>query len=659
MVLIFIGSPSVHADPTKPGKEVRPELFVEGAPDVSAATFDGLAPYNSTRSASFSGWVAGGDGGMLIRTRFGQTTQVHRVTAPGHARQQLTFGKEPVRLALDATWKRERGLLLLRDVGGAEAYQLFFQSLANGRHTQLTSPRADGKPSRTTGLILSRDGRWLALSNTQRNGKDYDLYIMDLSKDSKPRRIMEAKGYWSPIDWSPDSEELLALNYVSANSATLWRVNAKTGARRELAPVNKKKHRGLVYTGTGRYAADGKGVYFVSNRWGQFRQLGHISLTNGKVRRVAPAIQWDIESIAVDPSGKRLAFSYNEGGASRLQVRALKPIEAAEKLPRLPVGILRGLRFDDAGQRLALTINGPKTAGDCYVLNIGEGAARLVRWTASEVGGLDTPNFIAPTLVDFQTFDRKGKQQRRIPAFYYRPRGQGPFPVVVAIHGGPESQFRPWFRAVTQHWVRDLGIAVVAPNVRGSAGYGKDYLLLDNGFKREDSVKDIGALLKWIAKQPELDAKRVAVYGGSYGGYMVLASMAHFSDRIVAGAEAVGISNFVTFLKNTKAYRRDLRRAEYGDERDPKMRAHLEKISPTNLVHRIKAPLMVAQGLNDPRVPASESAQIVAGVRKAGIPVWYLLARDEGHGFRKKKNRDYYYGLLTEFWKRHLLAPKR
>ncbi|MEE8425605.1 MAG: alpha/beta fold hydrolase, partial [Elusimicrobiota bacterium] len=277
------------------------------------------------------------------------------------------------------------------------------------------------------------------------------------------------------------------------------------------------------------------------------------------------------------------------------------------------------------------------------------------RWTRSEVGGLNTSGFVAPKLIHYPTFDKFSATARRIPAFLYLPEGPGPFPVVVKIHGGPESQYRPWFSSQIQYWVNELEIAVLAPNVRGSSGYGKSYLTLDNGFKREDSVKDIGALLNWIFGRPELDASRVGVYGGSYGGYMVLAALARYPDKLRAGVDVVGISNFVTFLKNTKAYRRDLRRAEYGDERNEDMRVFLEKISPTNLTGSIKSPLFVVQGANDPRVPASEAAQIVSAVKSGGNPVWYLLAEDEGHGFRKKKNKDYYRSAVSLFWEKHLL----
>ncbi|HWM29483.1 MAG TPA: prolyl oligopeptidase family serine peptidase, partial [Woeseiaceae bacterium] len=261
-------------------------------------------------------------------------------------------------------------------------------------------------------------------------------------------------------------------------------------------------------------------------------------------------------------------------------------------------------------------------------------------------------------LIHYPTFDEVDGEARQIPAWVYRPRSDGPVPVIISIHGGPEGQARPYFNSTFQMWMDTLGVAVIAPNVRGSNGYGKSYLALDNGFKREDSVRDIGALLHWIATQPDLDESRVAVYGGSYGGYMVLASSVHYSDRLRAAVDVVGISNFVTFLENTEDYRRDLRRAEYGDEREPQMRAHLEKISPLNNVGEIGIPMFIVQGENDPRVPVTESAQVVRALREQGQPVWYMNALNEGHGYQRKENRDIYQQAMVMFLKRYLVGAE-
>jgi dipeptidyl aminopeptidase/acylaminoacyl peptidase len=321
--------------------------------------------------------------------------------------------------------------------------------------------------------------------------------------------------------------------------------------------------------------------------------------------------------------------------------------------PNVPKGVISGLYFAKSGV-LGFSFGSASEPGDAYTYDVR--TTKLTRWTESEVGGLDRKRFVAPTLEHYQSFDG-----RKIPAFYYRPKLLKPgvrSPVVVWIHGGPEAQSRPSFQPLLQYLASESGVAVLVPNVRGSDGYGKSYLLLDNGKKREDSVKDIGALLDWIGRQPELDPRRVAVFGGSYGGYMVLASLVHFAQRLVAGIDVVGIGNFVTFLQNTKEYRRDLRRAEYGDERDPDMRAFLARISPTANAGQIKSHLFVAHGANDPRVPVGETDAIVAEVKKQGRDVWYMVASNEGHGFQKKDNRDTFFLLSVLFLEKHLaVAP--
>ena len=409
------------------------------------------------------------------------------------------------------------------------------------------------------------------------------------------------------------------------------------------------------------FDAAGDGFWLVTDQGGEFRQLAWQPLEPGAELEIVTAdIPWDVSSAALSHDRSRVAFIVNENGLSRLYL-----MDAASREFRavdvIPTGLAFGLEFSPDDRRLGLSLNTPQTPSDTYVLEIGDSSLNygaLTRWTYSEVGGLDTSSFGKPELVDYPTFDRVDGEQRRIPAWVYKPPGEGPFPVVISIHGGPEGQSRPFYSYTYQMWMKALGVAVVLPNVRGSNGYGKSYLSLDNGFKREDSVQDIGALLDWIDTQPDLDASRVAVYGGSYGGYMVLASAVHFSDRLKAAVDVVGISSFVTFLENTQDYRRDLRRQEYGDERDPAMRAHLEKISPVNNVERIKVPMFIVQGENDPRVPVTESAQMVAALRDLGQDVWYMNALNEGHGYRKKENRDIYQQAVVLFLRRHLLGDE-
>ena len=227
--------------------------------------------------------------------------------------------------------------------------------------------------------------------------------------------------------------------------------------------------------------------------------------------------------------------------------------------------------------------------------------------------------------------------------------------MIIRIHGGPASQARPVWSSTYQYWVNELGVTVIQPNVRGSSGYGKAYLSMDDTYKREDSVKDISALLDWIATQPDLDENRIIVYGVSYGGYMVLACMVHYSDRLLGCIDVVGMSNLASFLEKTKAYRRHHRRFEYGNETDPEMRAHLEAISPNNHVDKITKPMFIIHGYNDPRNHYTDAEQMFESMKARGIPAWFLMAMDEGHGFRKKSNIDFQAAAMSMFIT-HLLS---
>ena len=397
---------------------------------------------------------------------------------------------------------------------------------------------------------------------------------------------------------------------------------------------------------------DGKYLFGFSDKGAEFQQLIRFERATSKIEVLTSEIPWDIILIRATRDRKKMAFMANEDGISRIYLMDMETLKY-KPLSAVPEGVVREMFFDSTGTRLFMNLTNAQLNGDVFELNLE--AMKFTRWTQSDTGGLDLSTFVMPTLIHYPTFDKVDGKPRTIPAFYYRPTKKTgkPYPVVINIHGGPEGQYRPTFQGMNNYLLNEMGIAVIFPNVRGSSGYGKDYLLLDNWEKREDSVKDIGALLDWIAAQPELDKSRVAVYGGSYGGYMVLASMVHFSSRLACGVDIVGISNFVTFLENTSAYRRDLRRVEYGDER--KIRDFLNNISPSTNAHKISKPLFVIQGKNDPRVPMSEAEQIVKTVRKNNVPVWYQLATNEGHGFSRKSNRDFMYYSVIQFFKEFLL----
>jgi dipeptidyl aminopeptidase/acylaminoacyl peptidase len=631
------------APPAPPPVRTVGNLVLDGVPDIPDALAERMQQYQNVRAAGLLDWDPNGQG-VLISTRFGETNQLHFVQKPGGARTQLTFFPEPVRSAQWRPRVGDREALLSMDQGGAENDQLYLWRWRDGRSTLLT----DGK-SRHESAVWSRQGDRIAYTSNTRNGKDFDVYVMNPDDPATARRVIDLEGSWRITDWSPDGSKLLLLRYVSIEESHPFVLDL---ARRELTrlfPQPKK----LVSYGTLQWGEGGR-VWFLSDDGGELQQLGRRE-PDGQVKWFSAEIPWNVEDLDVSRDLRQVAFAVNEDGISRLYL--LPPSGKPVRVGAVPEGLLTGLKWRPDGKELGLSVSTATTPGD--VFSVDALGRKVARWTQSEVGGLPHETFVAPKLVRYPTFDQTNGKPREIPAFWYQPRAKqgrpARSPFVVHIHGGPEGQARPRFDPTIQFWVNELGVAVLVPNVRGSDGYGRSYLALDNGKLREDSVRDIGALLDWAATQPQLDATRAAVYGGSYGGYMVLASLAKYPDKLRAGVDVVGISHFVTFLENTKGYRQDLRRVEYGDERIPDMRAFLQAISPLTLADRIRAPLLVIQGANDPRVPASEAEQIVQAVRKNGVEVGYLLAKDEGHGFQKKGNRDVMGRAVVAFFERFLV----
>jgi len=627
-------------------------LVMEDVPAISADIVESLNRYQNVRSAAFREWTEDGQG-IYVSTRFGDVSQIHRVDMPGGARTQITFYDEPI----GGVQRQPHGskLTFTRDAGGSEFAQIFMLDPADGSTVMLT----DGS-SRNGVVLWDRGGDRIAFQSTRRNGASNDVWLMDPDDKDSARVVLPSPDgtWWGPVEFSQSGSKLLIVNYVSIADSRVHLLDLDTETDELLAGGEAGGGANFPLG----FAADDDGFWLTTDRGGEFTQLAWQPAEPGSEAEIVTAdIPWDIGGATISHDRRSIAFSANENGLSRIylmdtRTRQYRPVGG------VPTGIASGLTFSPDDSRLAVTLNTPKTPSDTYVMALGPGPldyGKLVRWTYSEVGGLDTSSFPTPELIEFPTFDSVKGAPRQIPAWVYKPPGKGPFPVVVSIHGGPEGQARPFFSSTYQMWLKTLGVAVVVPNVRGSAGYGKSYLALDNGFKREDSVKDIGALLDWIATQPDLDASRVAVFGGSYGGYMVLASSVHYSDKLRATVDIVGISNFVTFLENTQDYRRDLRRAEYGDERDPAMRAHLENISPLNNVDRIDLPMLVVQGENDPRVPVTEAKQMVAALRKQGQTVWYMNAMNEGHGYRKKENRDIYQQAVVLFLQRYLVGDEQ
>ncbi len=614
-------------------------LVLDGVPQIPLNLVDRVARYTNFRAAAFADWHPTRPE-MLILTRFADTTQVHHVAMPGGARTQLTFEKDSV---ASASYEPRTGKYIVfgKSAGGSERYQLYRLDLDTETVTLLTDGKSRNSPPR-----WSHKGDRIAYTSTRRNGTDTDVYVMDPADPKSDRMVLELKGGgWSVQDWSFDDSQLLLGEYVSINDSRLHLYDLAKKTRRRLT---REPTAGTVAYGEARFAPHGQFIYVITDRNEEFRYLAKIDPATGEVTpRVNDAGPRDVESFAISRDGKNLAVIVNDGGVGQLHVFR-GPVFG--KLPNVPPGSIAGVHWHPDGKRLAFHVLSAKAPPDVYTLDVETLA--VDRWTTSETGGLVTKDLAEPKRIEWKSFD-----DRTITGFLYAPPAKftGKRPVILDIHGGPESQFRPRFLGRNNYFLDEMGIALIYPNVRGSSGFGKTFLTLDNGLRREGSYKDIGALLDWIRTQPNLDADRVMVTGGSYGGHMTLAVATYFPDRIRCAVDVVGISNLRTLLENTESYRRDLRRAEYGDERDPKVRAFLDRIAPLTNAHKIKAPLFIIHGANDPRVPLSEAVQMRDILKKQGTPVWFLVARDEGHGFAKKRNADFQFYATVRFVEEYLL----
>lgn len=593
---------------------------LENIRDASPDLREAMRRYQNTRGATVQDWMP--DGSLLISTRFGATAQLHRVAAPGADRTQLTFFDEPI--GETRVVPGSDHVVFSKDRGGDEWFQLHLLS-PDGRDRRLTE-----LGTRNYAPAFSPDGQTLVFARQKRGSSGTEILIVPADGSAAPRAIYTADGAWNPHDVSPDGRTALVGRYHSIADSDLWLLDLESGEMRELKPAGD-----IVAYGLGRFAADGKSVIVTSDRDSDVSRLVRVDIDTGRETPLSPTdLQWPVENVELSPDGRRAAYAVNEEGWSRIVVQDVATGQSLSPTD-LPKGVVSGMKWNADGSSLAFSLGTATTTADAWSLDAIAGG--LTRWTNSELGGLDARALSEPELVRVASFDGLS-----VPAFLYRPAQAlpGKLPVIISIHGGPEAQARPTFSAQNQFYANELGAAVLVPNVRGSDGYGKRYLSLDNAALREDSVKDIGAFLDWIAAQPDMDAERVAVIGGSYGGYMVLASMVHYSDRLAGGVNLFGISDFKSYMDNTEAYRVDLRRAEYGDERLPAMSAAFDRISPLNHVERMTRPMLIQQGANDPRVPQSESDQIVASLRERGVPTSYLLFKDEGHGWRKKPNQD-------------------
>ena len=629
-------APSLFSQSTEPST-LKPgdNLVIENIPAIPVSVDEQTRRYGDFRTAGLLDWHPSKHE-MLIGTRFGDVPQVHWVKMPGGERRQMTFYPDRV---LGAQFEpKGRYFVFTKDVGGGEWYQFYRYNVESGDITLLT----DGK-SRNTDLVFAHDDGHIAYVSTRRNNKDTDLYTMDTADPKSDHMLLQLEGGgWQPADWSHDGKQILVTEGISIQQSNVWLVDVSGGEKKQITA--KQTPDALVSYENPRFSRDGRGVYVTTDLDSEFHRLAYFDLATMKPKFLTASIPWDVEEFDLSEDGKTIAFVTDENGIGKLYLMdtasgKYRPVSG------LPVGVLTGAKIHRDGRIVAVGVASAKSPNDVYSVEVASG--KVERWTESETGGLNAANFVEPQLVKWKTFDGK-----EISGFLYQPNAQkfpGKRPVIVNIHGGPEGQSRPGYLGRNNYFLDEMGIAIVYPNVRGSTGYGKTFSALDNGFHREDTYKDIGALLDWVGTQPALDASHIMITGGSYGGHMTWATTAYYNDKIRCSLPIVGMSNLVTFLEHTEAYRRDLRRVEYGDERDPQMRAFLEKIAPMNHLDAMHKPIFAVVGKNDPRVPWSESRQILDKLNAQGTPTWFLMANDEGHGYAKKKNQDFLFDAEVMF----------
>ncbi len=660
-VLVFLAAATAGASMAQFPAQVSPpppavltlpaNLKAQGLPPLPASIPDALAPYASSRRALLLA-AHPTRKEILIWTAFGTMGQIHSVAGPGMDRRQLTFFREglsPPPPVGRSVWYAPDGsyFVYAKDSGGgAETSQLFRYDPGTLTSTLIT----DGK-SRNGSPAWSRKSGLIAYESTLRgghNGADRDLYVMNPLDPAGARMVTEVEGSWSVADWSPDEREILAVQARSGSQHQLWRVDVKTGEKKALSRADE-----FSSWRTPQYSPDGRYLYALSNRESELMRLWRCELASGTWRLMTGADD-ALESYALSPDGKTLAIAYDSPTVTHVQLRDSSTL-AVRAVPKLPAGqLVDRPQWRANGSELLFTFWSPSIFGDVYSVTARTGAVE--RWTESEFGTFNPGTLPQPEIVQWKSFDGV-----MISGVLYRPpaRFTGPRPVMLSIHGGPSgptARERPRYQGRSNYFLNELGIAILYPNVRGSYGFGKVFGNLDDGLKREDAVKDIGALLDWIAEQPTLDKSRVMVTGVSYGGYMTYAVAEAYSDRLKSALAASAISDFITYFQGTDPTRPQDRRAEYGDEREPEMREFLTRISPVTNASKLKIPVMIVHGARDTRVPVGQAEEMARAARASGVPVWLTVYSDEGHVlWANGANNNFFFYTWIQFVREHLL----
>jgi dipeptidyl aminopeptidase/acylaminoacyl peptidase len=616
---------------------VDKNLEVVGVPPVPASLVSEVAPYTQIYGLPLAGWDP-------VRREIwlkglSSVTWISKVKGPVASPETSSIYIQSPGIYDVYFQPQYKYLAYTKDTNGNENFQLHLYEIDGGNSKQLT----DGK-SRNTEPVWSNAGDRIVYSSSPLGADGVNLRVLNPFEPNTDRLLVESSGsYLKAYAWSPDDKQVVFCDFLSNTTSTLWLIEVATGKKVPLSPRDDSEFYDYPH-----FTKDGTAVFVLTDHASDVRRIARIDLASRKFMYVPSDSRWDVDEFQLSPNGKTIAFTTNEDGISRLHLFDLVTSKEIST-PTIPLGVISDLKWHSNSADLAFNVKSPRAANDVYAINLRTGKAEL--WVKSVTNAVDTEKFSLPEVIHWSSFDK-----RRLSGFIYRPPAKftGKRPVIIDIHGGPEEQYRPTFGYEHNYFLNELGIVKIYPNVRGSSGYGKKFLKLDNRFNREDAVKDIGALLDWIKTQPDLDAERVMVEGASYGGYLALSTAYVYRNRIRAAISDSGISNLATFVARTEGWRRGLQRSEFGDERDVKTKEFMERIAPLNNAHKIKTPLLLIQGQNDPRIPASDTAKFVAAT-KDPIPVWYVLAKNEGHGFVQLNNRNYRLYATILFIKEFLL----
>ena len=620
-------------EPTLP---VPANITVDGVPPIPMKLVSAVAPYGQFRRAQLIAWHPT-ERRMVITTTFANAPQLHEVKFPGAARTQLTFFPDGVSLRPGAVFMpRGDAIVFQKDTaGGGEANQLYRYDTASGALTLLT----DGK-SRNGIPVIPRSGR-VAYDSTRRDGKNRELFVLDPRQPNTGTLLAETAGIWEALDWSADETALLAMQSMSSSESYLWKIQVPGGERTLLTP----KGSAPVRWANASFAGGGPAIYALGNFTSETPRVFRLGI--GDPSPLTPA-DCPVEAFASSRDGQRLAVVFDAGATSQLQLLDAKG--QVLRTPDLPAGVISDLAWHPARNEVAFNIAGARSFSDVYSIDVA--ANRLDRWTSSEMAGGNAETLPEAEVVWWKSFDGL-----EISGVLYRPPAafKGPRPVIINVHGGPVERERPRAIGRSNYFRNELGIAVIYPNIRGSSGFGRAFEELDNGPLRENAVKDIGALLDWIAAQPGLDKNRVMIAGPSYGGYVALAAAIEYGNRLRGVNPAFGITDFPTYLQTTQMSRLVDRNAEYGDPADAKMLAFLTRISPLTNVARLKTPVFIAAGAKDSRVPISQAEAMVKALKAQGTPVWYVRFEDAGHQQLTVSTNDFSIYTWVMFVERFLL----